>query len=1403
MFGSLTEKEINGARVSLSKYGCIRPDVVTLAMLASLARRIEPELLRALRLALSDRFSAELRPTVATEATLWFSPFIESRGPDNITLLPEFSQLLRERLRADQGLLDAARKVVEDCHQLVSPVIRWEEELVYLSLKENMAEPEHKRVFEQNIWRVVKAISKNDRPALDEWIVEMGNRLPEAANLNPLFSRLRNISTARIIRHDSRFSKSSTSLDLAELDFSNVPHVVLDVLKIGNDFRIGYLSGSGQFGIRVPNIQPITIDILQHDGSSNAMRSLVILPGESIDIPVRPSPTRVRTFDGHIYSLDQKLFEQNDISESFQQKSGLQPYKVLRGHSGQVWGVAITPDGRRAISGSYDNTLRVWDLQSWASLNTLSGHTDRVFGVAISPDGRFAVSSSADGTILVWDLASNGDCVAILKGHTKGVCSIAVTPDGQRIISGSFDKTLRIWDAKTFQCAATLEGHTDSVFGVAVAPNGRYVVSASADRTLRVWDLETTRCIVTLEGHSRSVDCVAITPDEQLIISGSRDNTVRLWDFRSSKGLAVLEGHNDAIIRLAVTSDGRWALTSSLDKTVRIWDLINRECVKSIGSTKYLTSIAITPDGHRAVFGTNDNSIWIWNLLADFEINSTIKYDVAFSFAREDRPYVENVLKALQGKINVFYDFYEKSNLVGENLPNLLEKIFKERARYCVIFISKYYLKSKWTQLELKCAQARAISEKYDYVIPVLLDNTEISGISSAIGFLDGRKENLRQIADMILQKCSVGGRLQNNIPDQYIDHKLAIVDWMITSECDYACRCCFKPKNIPDLDLECAKKVVDILHRLYIKTICISGGEPLKYRYIDEMLKYIYEKGIKVCLSTNGEHFWNHKEPIEHYVNRLSLSLDGSTNEIHSENGRENNYKNVLSILDYYQQYARPFQIRVCTLLTSKNINVRNNLLNIYNLLAKYSIDLWKIYELIPEAGARLNMIRCGYLESTFTNTIQDFRSNLKGQSPFQIVVSRRKERDRSYFIIQPNGDVIIPEDNGEYVEEITLGNILIDQIDIILDKWGKKANFVNYNSNVRFRKSENLPANLSQQESIILEEIWREAWKEGMPQTPKIIGKKLHIDEFVIKQRIKDLHSRGFLDKFVPIINISRFGLISFNVFLSIDIIDKKTQNHILEGLMNHQAIPWIASIGGVSQWTYLIAIFAKSMHHYNEIMMQIKEICQDKLKDYEMLWLIDEYFFGQRYLFTSGKKETDFSYREYRIPLEEKAYSYIHNEEYKMLLRISEFEQYYQLNFSSEFELDVKRLADIVYDLKSKDIIIGLMPVCDIRALGLEWYIILLRLKKLSKKEKDNFMKFMSNYLQIFHIIFCTGKWEVKIELHVKDQEQFDDIFSSIRTNFDDIIYGEPYYFKILAEFKLNYLVKSVFVDWRMNE
>jgi hypothetical protein len=83
-----------------------------------------------------------------------------------------------------------------------------------------------------------------------------------------------------------------------------------------------------------------------------------------------------------------------------------------------------------------------------------------------------------------------------------------------------------------------------------------------------------------------------------------------------------------------------------------------------------------------------------------------------------------------------------------------------------------------------------------------------------------------------------------------------------------------------------------------------------------------------------------------------------------------------------------------------------------------------------------------------------------------------------------------------------------------------------------------------------------------------------------------------------------------------------------------------------------------------------------------------------------------------------------------------------------------------------------------------------------RRLSEDEKNELMKFLYKDLHIIHVIFCTGKWEAKIEMHVKSQDQFNDILSNIKCNFKDIIDKEPYCFRISEEFKLNYLVRSVF-------
>jgi WD40 repeat protein len=175
-------------------------------------------------------------------------------------------------------------------------------------------------------------------------------------------------------------------------------------------------------------------------------------------------------------------------------KTKLQPdtVLVLGGHTEEVWAVAVTPDGTRAVSASFDRTLRVWDLATGKALATLEGHTEGVHAVAVTPDGSRAVSPSFDRSLRVWDLAT-GKALAILEGHIARVRAVAVTPDGTRAVSGSEDKTLRVWDLATGKALATLEGHTGVVRAVAVTPDGTRAVSASSDRTLRVWDLTALR----------------------------------------------------------------------------------------------------------------------------------------------------------------------------------------------------------------------------------------------------------------------------------------------------------------------------------------------------------------------------------------------------------------------------------------------------------------------------------------------------------------------------------------------------------------------------------------------------------------------------------------------------------------------------------------------------------------------------------------------------------------------------------------------------------------------------------------------------------------------------------------------------------------------------------------------
>ncbi|NER34161.1 MAG: protein kinase [Oscillatoria sp. SIO1A7] len=287
---------------------------------------------------------------------------------------------------------------------------------------------------------------------------------------------------------------------------------------------------------------------------------------------------------------------------------------TLTGHPESVNSVAISPDGQALISGSWDNTIKIWNLKTGKLQNTLTGHTTNVNSVAISPDGKTLVSGSWDNTIKTWNLETVTP-QSTLAGHTGTVWSVAISPDGQTLVSGSWDKTIKIWNLETGTLQNTLTGHTTNVNSVAISPDGKTLVSGSVDKTIKIWNLETGTLPNTLTGHTNTVFSVAISPDGKTLVSGSADKTIKVWNLKTGKLQNTLIGHADAVNSVAISPDGQVLVSGSWDKTIKVWNLKTGRLQNTlIGHTGSVRSVAISPDGQTIVSGSRDKTIKIWRM---------------------------------------------------------------------------------------------------------------------------------------------------------------------------------------------------------------------------------------------------------------------------------------------------------------------------------------------------------------------------------------------------------------------------------------------------------------------------------------------------------------------------------------------------------------------------------------------------------------------------------------------------------------------------------------------------------------------------------------------------------------------------------------------------------------------
>jgi len=236
--------------------------------------------------------------------------------------------------------------------------------------------------------------------------------------------------------------------------------------------------------------------------------------------------------NGYVYSLtvSDKYIISGSVDKTIKiwDLSTFELVKTLKGHDSYVYSVTV--------SGIINTT------DEFGKINSVENTTNK-FGNIISK--QYIISGSADETIKIWNL-STFKLVTTLKGHNSIVSSVVVSsventtdlPDNigkQYIISGSFDKTIKIWDLSTFKLVKTLEGHNYHVTSVTVSnfENAttfaeQYIISGSFDGIIKIWDLLTFELVSTLEGHDNVVKSVAIS--DKYIISGSYDKTIKIWE---------------------------------------------------------------------------------------------------------------------------------------------------------------------------------------------------------------------------------------------------------------------------------------------------------------------------------------------------------------------------------------------------------------------------------------------------------------------------------------------------------------------------------------------------------------------------------------------------------------------------------------------------------------------------------------------------------------------------------------------------------------------------------------------------------------------------------------------------------------------------------------------------------
>ena len=305
------------------------------------------------------------------------------------------------------------------------------------------------------------------------------------------------------------------------------------------------------------------------------------------------------------------------------------------GHIGPVFAVTFSPDGKLVATGGHDKRLMVWDyarqdttsirdqlngiLATPPEFRAFDGHRAAIRSVAFSPDGTRLVSGSADNTLKVWD-TTTGDLHRTLRGHERAVRAAVFAPNNRQIVSGSFDETVRIWNVGEFResrmlGAETVDGHADAVLDARFSSDGKNIVTASRDRTARIWNNASSEMVHELsEGHDYLASAATFFPDGKRLLTAGGDNTVRVWDVVTGTQLSAMTGTGrDGVVALSPNS--KLAVTGKAKSAV-LWDLETKTILRELqGHLANVTAVCFADQGKSIATADNTGIVRLWDAI--------------------------------------------------------------------------------------------------------------------------------------------------------------------------------------------------------------------------------------------------------------------------------------------------------------------------------------------------------------------------------------------------------------------------------------------------------------------------------------------------------------------------------------------------------------------------------------------------------------------------------------------------------------------------------------------------------------------------------------------------------------------------------------------------------------------